>query len=90
MKNMENVTRQLNTSAWHRRRADKLSAAARQPSKIGGGAYDLAVHVAAAVQRDLRTTLKRCTCLLFSMHTLHYDKEPHLKFTHKVNRQSII
>jgi len=35
MQNMKNAAKQLNTSIWHRRHADKLSAAARQPSKIG-------------------------------------------------------
>src|SRR6218665_841779 len=38
MQHMKNSRKQLITPAWHRRRADKLSAAARRPSKIGGGA----------------------------------------------------
>ena len=40
MQNMKYVTKQLNKSAWHRRRAEELSAAAaaaRRSTKIGGG-----------------------------------------------------
>jgi len=35
MQNMKNATKQLNTPAWHRPPADKLSVTARRPSKIG-------------------------------------------------------
>jgi len=41
MQIMKNATKQLNTSMGHRRRADNLSAAARRPSNIVGGAHEL-------------------------------------------------
>jgi len=41
MQSMRNATPQLNKTVWPRRRADKLSAAALRPSKIGvGGAHE--------------------------------------------------
>lgn len=41
---MENDTKQFNTPTRYRRHDDKLSAAARQLSKIGGGgAHELSV-----------------------------------------------
>jgi len=60
MQNMKNATKQLNTSACHPRRADKLSvvAAARQLSKIFGGAHDLSA--AAAAQGSSSTPYPNC------------------------------
>jgi len=37
MQNMKNARKQLKIPAWHRRPTDKLSAAARRSSKVGGG-----------------------------------------------------
>src|SRR5688572_7573147 len=63
MQNMKNATKQLNTSAWHRRRAEDLSAAAsaRRSTKIGGGGVQ--IISAAAARRGRRRALYEDACV---------------------------
>src|SRR6218665_3775703 len=54
---IENCNKITTQQQWHRRRADKLSAAARRSTKVGGGAHKFS----AAARRGRRMALSRPT-----------------------------
>src|SRR6218665_907310 len=96
MQCMRKTTKQLNTQTLHRRRADKLSAAARRSSKIFGGSHKLTAARQAqgsspnptfsSIGQIFMHIIAMMTTLLIIIERLRSDVAVSLNRNQKVNR----